>query len=167
MFVLVGFGRLLLFVVGSLVVVAVVVVWGGLYFYFYYFLSLYQCGWSRCRHRFHCMNTEGVTDLTDIQCRQATPLQLIKSSESCHELLYIAHIVLAFFGLEWSKGAAFYSSVTEDVIWGCIFGLQLWLSEGDQHFWKVTICSYILGKKKKSLLTVGFLPDITSAVDWV
>ena len=111
----------------------------------FYFLSLYQCGWSRCRHRFHCMNTEGVTDLTDIQCRQARPLQLIKSSESCHEILYIEHILLAFFWLDWSKGAAFYSSVTEDAILGCIFGLQLWLSEGGQHFWKVKKNSYILG----------------------
>ena len=93
------------------------------------------------------MNTEGVTDLNDIQCRQATPLQLIKSSESCREILYIQHILLAFFWLDWSKGATFYSSVTEEAIRGSIFGLQLWLSEGDQKNWKVTIFSYILGLK--------------------
>ena len=146
MFVLVGFGRLLLlFCWVSCRCCCCCCLRRVFFFFFFYFLSLYQCGWCRCRHRFHRMNTEGVTDLTDIQCRQATPLQLIKSSESCHEILYIEHILLAFFWLDWSKGAAFYSSVTEDGIRGCIFGLQLWLSEGGQHFWKVTIFSYVLG----------------------
>ena len=145
MFVLVGFGRLLLLFCWVSCRCCCCCLRRVCFCLFFYFLSLYQCDWSRCRHRFHCMNTEGVTDLTDIQCRQARPLQLIKSSESCHEIFYIEHILLAFFWLDWSKWATFYSSVTEDAILGCIFGLQLWLSEVGQHFWKVKKNSYILG----------------------
>ena len=59
-------------------------------------------------------------------------------------LLLLLLSFLLLFWFDWKKGAAFYSSVTEDAIRGCIFRLQHWLYQGDQHFWKVLLFLLLL-----------------------